>query len=302
MENAQLLIEGLETKSIKKEERDGRYVHFCRLVAFFHETEVCLVKEEGLDTHNFSFGTVYDLLYGSWADFSKKDSLEGITQNSYQMVAPLLMQHPSLGTEIAASEWLKRGEPKASYGLCPGVMSEVYVTDTLTWQNARAKYYATHQTMYVWKEDDDSFLPNRLLSDKILEREIEKHGYMEAYEIEKSKESLESDSLSVVFHEQVMKRKGETLEAYTAEIGQQICEANYYQYEAELTRKEQKKVNSLRRIYSLINRNGEKQYISLDFRHGMMEFHDAHGKHLGEFRFTGVQNAEEDSSHNLQTL
>ena len=62
------------------------------------------------------------------------------------------------------------------------------------------------------------------------------------------------------------------------------------------------KGKSLRKIYSILNRNGKKQYISLDLRHGMMEFHDEKGTHLGEFRFTGVKNAEAESSHDLQAL
>lgn len=301
MESAQLLIAGLETSSVSEERRDEYFRNFCNLVDFFHKTKVKLEKEKGIETHNFSFGMIWEFVCGSWADFVVKDSLKGISQTSYEMFAPILMQHPSLGAEITNIEWERREHPKTSYGLCPDAAENNYIADTLSWQKKRAEYYAAHQTMYAWNETDDSFLPNRLLSDKILEREIEKHGYMEEYQTEKSRRS--SNALSIVFHNKVMRGKGNALAAYTEEIGKEVCEANYYQYEEILSRNERRAAhNSLRSIYSMINRDGNKQYISLDFRHGMMEFHNEHGDHLGEFQFTGMRNAEADPSHNFRTL
>lgn len=300
MDSAQLLIDGLETSIVPVAERDERIVRFCELVDMFHKTNVSLVKESGMDRHSFSFGTIWDFLCGSWNDFVTKQSFKGIQQTSHQMIASILMQHPSLGKEITKAEWEMREYPKTNYGLCDKVTEEKYVTDSFAWQKVRAEYYATHQFKYVWNEYDAPFLPNRMFSDKILEREIEKHGYMEEYQKEKLKCS--SDALAVVFHDKVMKGKGSALAAYTGQIGKEICEANYYQYETELSRKESKVVGSLRKIYSVINRDGKKQYISLDFKHGMMEFHNEHGEHLGEFRFTGIQNANADSSHNFCTL
>ena len=300
MESAQLLINGLETSIVPEKERNERVVYFCELVDFFHKTNVSLVKEVGMDAHTFSFGTILDFVYGSWNDFVTKDSLKGIQQTSHQMIASLLMQHPALGAEITKDEWEERENPKTNYGLCASIMESEYVADSLSWQKMRAKYYATHQTVYVWNDKDDSFLPNRIFSDKILEREIKKHGYMEEYQKKKSEQP--SDALSIIFHEKVMKSKGTTIVAYTEEIGQEICEANYYKYEAELSKKEHARVKSLRKIYSIINRKGKKQYISLDFKHGMLEFHNEHGDHLGEFRFTGILNSAPESSHNLRAL
>lgn len=299
MENARLLIAGLETASIPEGKRDGRYIQFCELVDFFHKTGVSHSKESGLDAHSFSFGTLSDFLYSSWENVKDKASLKGISQKTHQMMAPSLMQKPKLGKEITDSDWNQKQHPKTSYGLCPNINTSPYVTDRLSWQNARAKYYADNQS-YVWNKDDDNFLPNRLLSDQILIDEIKAHGAMEKYEAELSKNT--PNALAVVFHDEVMKNKGNSLLTYTQEIGSKICEANYYICEDELTKKEQQRAKSKRKIYSLINRKGKKQYISLDFRHGMMEFHDEHGIHLGEFRFTGLKNADAEPSHNLKYL
>lgn len=299
MESALLLIIGLETSTIPEKERDNRYSHFCELVTYFHSTKVNLYKESGLDNHKFSFGTIYDFVYGGWKDFIHKKSLKGISQKTYQMMASSLMQHPSLGAEITEYDWNQKQHLKASYGLCPDAKASSYVTDKLSWQNERAKYYAANQS-YIWEKDDDDFLPNRSLSDLILEQEIEKHGKKDIYDEELSKKT--PNALAVVFHEKVMSGKGNSLAAYTQEIGSRICEANYYRYEEELTRKEQQIAKSLRKIYSLINREGKKQYISLDFRHGMMEFHDEQGIHLGEFRFTGIKNSDAEASHDLKSI
>lgn len=299
MESARLLIAGLETVSIPEEERDKRFVQFCELVDFFHETKVILSKESGLDTHTFSFGMMSDFLYGSWENIKNNVSLKGITQKTYQMMAPSLMQKPKLGKEITESDWDQKQHPKTSYGLLQLTTATSYVTDIRSWQNTRAEYYANNQS-YVWKEDDNEFLPNRLLSDKILFDEIEKHGFVKEFSA-----SLKIDpqnALAIVFHDKVMKNKGGSLLTYTQEIGSKICEANYYKYEEELTKKERQRAKSKRRIYSIINRDGKKQYISLDFKHGMMEFHDEHGTHLGEFRFTGLKNAEAETSHDLKSL
>lgn len=301
-EHARLLIEGIETKNILIGERDEAFRLWGLLVDFFHQTHVVVVKQAGLDTHAYSFGSIYELLYGSWGDFVRKDSLKGITQNTYQMIAPLLMQHPELGGELADMEWDRKKSPKVSYGMCPGVGGDDYVRDTKAWQDKRAKYYASHQGEYRWQESDDDFLPNRLWSDKILKDEIEKHGCLKMYEKEENDKN--KNALAAAFHDGVVKKKGCELAAYIEEVGGRVCKANYYQYESDLSAKEQlaAKGRSLRKIYSILNRNGKKQYISLDLRHGMMEFHDEKGTHLGEFRFTGVKNSEAESSHDLQTL
>ena len=297
-EHARLLIDGVETADIAGEARDGAFYEWGLLVDFFHQTGVTVVKQEGMDGHSFSYGSIYDLLYGSWPVFCQKTSLKGISQRTYQMIAPLLMQHPSVGGEISEAEWNRTEHPKASYGMREDVQEAPYVTTVRGWQEARARYYASHQGEYVWQDADDEFLPNRQLSDKLLEDEIKKYDCGGEYE----KMRHERNALATVFHKHVMGKKGPALMAYTEEMGSLVCESNYYQYEKELTAREHALTGGKRKIYSIINRENRKQYISLDFRHGMMEFHDCNGKHLGEFRFTGEKNAEAEDSHDLQAL
>lgn len=300
MESARATIQGLELSSIPAIERNDRLLCFCNLVDFFHRTKVSVSKETGLDTHEFSYGDISVLLYGSWHDFTTKDSLKGISQSAYQAISVALMQHPSLGTEIKTEDWDKKDMPKTDFGICKIVTHSGYVNDVFSWQLFRANYYADNQGEYSWNDTDDDFLPNRLLSDRILEQEIEKHGLSDEYH--KLKQHNKAHALSIVFHDMVMRRKGPNLHAYTKKIGEDVCRANYYRYEAELSRRERDAANSFRSIFSTINRHGDKQYISLDFRHGMLEYHDCKGVHLGEYRFTGSPNSGAASSHNLQSI
>lgn len=102
-----------------------------------------LVKQAGVNTHVYSYGTVYELLYGGWRDFVRKDSLKGIKQSTYQMIAPMLMQHPELGGELPDAQWDGIGALKTSYGMCPDVEENPYVADMRSWQDLRAKYRLT---------------------------------------------------------------------------------------------------------------------------------------------------------------
>lgn len=281
-------------------ERNDRLLSFCNLVDFFHSTKVGVSKEAGLDSHEFSYGYLMDLLYGSWHDFSTKDSLKGISQSVYQAMSVALMQHPSLGSEISNDDWSKKNMPKTDFGICKTDTNTSYVNDVFSWQLFRANYYADNQGAYSWNDTDDDFLPNRLLSDRILEREIESQGLGDEYL--RLKQNNKAHALAIVFHDMVMRRKGPNLHAYTKKIGEEVCRANYYRYEAELSKRERDATNSLRSIFSTINRRGDKQYISLDFRHGMLEYHDCKGVHLGEYRFTGSPNSGATSSHNLHSM
>lgn len=93
------------------------------------------------------------------------------------------------------------------------------------------------------------------------------------------------------------------MEAYASKIGGEICRYNYYTYEKELSNLERQYAKSLREIYSIVNRNGNLQFISIDFGHGMFESHDENGKHQGEFRFDGcTSNKGSSANHDLKCV
>ena len=79
-------------------------------------------------------------------------------------------------------------------------------------------------------------------------------------------------------------------------------EVNGYTHDVGLSAAEHDASNAPRRIYTIVNRNRNKQHVSLDFGHGMFEFYDHQGIHLGERRYDGSFNSEADASHNLKTI
>ena len=90
-------------------------------------------------------------------------------------------------------------------------------------------------------------------------------------------------------------------EGYIREIGTRLCQANYYTYDREVSdkNKERSGYGVLRVIFSIIGRQGKKQYISLDFEKGMFEYYDYLGRHMGEYRFDGSNNKRAERSHDI---
>jgi hypothetical protein len=100
-----------------------------------------------------------------------------------------------------------------------------------------------------------------------------------------------------------MRQQGPNLAAYTIEIGGKIAKSNYYEYDAQLSANETRAAgNSLRTIYKIIGNGGQLKYISLDHLHGMFEFHNFKGEHLGEFKFDGSFNSKAEPDHNFRTI
>ena len=138
----------------------------------------------------------------------------------------------------------------------------------------------------------------------ILKREL-LAKFKETKTPEESQELLEKITDNNVvheFHRLVMGRQGDAIGGNASSIGGEICRCNYYTYEAELSDFERQYAKNPIEIYSIINRNGKRQFISIDFHHGMFEFHDETGAHLGEYRFDGSFNSNAEADHSLKCM
>lgn len=165
-----------------------------------------------------------------------------------------------------------------------------YVKCVASWYNWRIKWMAHHPEDIKWT--DDNFLPNKHYSNLILREELEK-----------VKGRFDRSRYVDLFYEHVMKPKkaGGEKEGYIREIGTRLCQANYYTYDREVSdkNKERSGYGVLRVIFSIIGRQGKKQYISLDFEKGMFEYYDYLGRHMGEYRFDGSNNKRAERSHDI---
>lgn len=300
-ELVRLVKAGAELQDIKPEKRDDAINSFFSLLSHFKSNGMMHRVEEGFHSHTFSYGNFHnDFIYASYSKIKTTPSLCGISQRMHQLLATTFMPHPLMDKEISAKEWAIAGHLKCNYGMVENVKASPYISTLEAWHKHREAYYADNQGAYEWNKHDDDFLPNPTRTNEILRREITAHG-LDGKLATKSINPLHD--AGILFHEEVAKKKGDRLEAYTRTIGEYICLANFYRYETELSAKEQRLCGSLRCIFSIVNRNGRKQYISLDFKHCMMEHHDEHGVHLGEYRFDGSLNSPSDSpSHDLKSL
>ncbi|WP_294331832.1 hypothetical protein [uncultured Chryseobacterium sp.] len=248
--------------------------------------------------HKFTWGYFYDdFVYKSYSELIQKDSWKWLPQTVHQAFTTFFFQNPSGRSDFANfDEFLNfyKLENLGSIGCkCKLTNSDVY--DIMTWHLWKNSFYQENPQLYIWKPKDHEFLPNKSFSDNILEREVLKHGKID-------KLSENKNSVGLTFHNEVMKLKGPNLRAYTLQIATEIAEANFYKYEKELSVNEKEFTGSPRKIFSMINKKGEKIYLSIDHAHGMFEYHNFRGEHLGEYKFDGSFNSYSDSSHNLKTI
>lgn len=296
MGNLLLINESFELADCKETERDAKVRNFCDMTQKCKNDHDIFYALTSLVTHEYSYGNFYnDFIYKEWEEIIKEPNLKGISSTSHNLFFHLCFEYPSFAKLIENRDMFdKMPHHKGYSGLEYQNSEEPFVKCISSWYIWKISWLSKNQKEIFWK-NKDSFLPNKEYSNTILLNEIKKHNKED--KLEKHKKDV-----AITFHEEVMKYKGRDLIAYTMKIGKMICEANYYIYEGELSKREQALSKSLRHIYSVIGNNGKKQYISLDFRHGMFEFHNSKGEHLGEFHFDGSYNSKSESDHSLKSF
>lgn len=283
-----IISEGMDTDKIEEKERDNAVLDFFIMKNTAESAKDSFFVSSSFYSHVFSYGNFYlDFVYQTWDAIQKTPSLKGIKQTTMQYVLNSLQCFPK---EIENAVFHQLDEPRTIAGFKqPQVLPE-YIYNKKRWQIWRNNWFVNHQDKIDWSEATNDLFPLPKIIESILKRELTKH-----------KLTHDTDFVTQ-FHDKVMKHKGRDLVAYAEEIGAEICKSNYYVYESDLSKNEQKVSRSLRKIFSIKNKEKKKQYISIDFAHGMFEFFDEHGQHKGEFRFDGSFNSESEDDHSLKTL
>lgn len=261
-----------------------------------------VVLGDGMASCQYSFGTLEKLLYSDWNDFENNPALKGIDFNTYLKLIDSFTINPCPKeiSNLAYKAYLNR---KGYIGLSkfgiPAILLP-YTYDYQSYNNWQADWYRMNPSDITWSEDTP-FLPNLEYVETVLEEELVKEGKYN-YTVGDAQNSR-VHKLAIAFHEKVMRMKGAQTKSYTQEIGGKICLGNAYTFEKQLSENERKACGAPRSIYS-IEKEGVKQYISLDLAHGMFEFLDNKGVHLGEFHFDGSPNKLADSigKHDLKTI
>lgn len=305
--NGNLLLteEGLEISHIPEMEREKVVLEFYKMKTKAERHHDRFFALKSVYSHFFSYGPFYPNFYNmTWTEFQSYQSLKGISQRVFDLMQGFC-QNPNVCLVDDEEDFVEKDAPRAHSGYSNLFGYPVFVGDSTTWEMWHREWYTKHPMDIDWNNVANDWFPRQDLILAILKRELLTRFKEDGHELECAREMLENiEEKDVVheFHKQVMARQGNNLEAYASKIGGEICRHNYYTYEKELSDLERQYAKSLREIYSIVNRDGNLQFISIDFGHGMFEFHDENGKHQGEFRFNGTPNKDASEDHDLKCM
>lgn len=288
--------EELETAHIPEKERNKAVLSFYDMKSEAERNHDRFYALEAVFSHPFTYGAFYPgFMNMSWMEFQECETLKGISQTTFEMMQSFC-KNPVITTLETEVDFMEKEEPQARTGYCNPTGVVDFVNDMTNWEEWHRKWNVAHQDQIDWTRVNSQFLPRPDLIHRIMRRElITNLGKEEA-------ERIKDTDVVSEFYERVMKHKGDEIEAYASQIGGEICQCNYYKLEPELSTLEQKYAKSFREIYSIINKDGRIQFISIDFLHGMFEFHNEKGEHLGEYRFDGSYNTGIEVSHNFKCM
>lgn len=323
MGNILLTQEGLETSTIEERSRNESLLNFYMMLdEALKAGDSCFITEVATQ-YQYSYGEYFPkFLHLSWNEFRQIESLKGITQQVYEYITTSF-QYRFTPKSLKEEEFEQQTLPRGRGGFEHSDSTSDFLCNVPRWEEWHCKYLTEHPDEIRWDENS-SFIPNveavyKILKEEVLnyiKREYEKRiseAKIPEQEIEKIWSELCDEKkisscqkmerkIVLSFHRVVMTSLSKKdLIAYCKEIGEKVCQANYYKYEPKLSSCEEKDCGSPRKIYSIV-KAGKKQYISLDFHKGMFEFHDEYGIHLGEYLFDGTKNKDAEESHNLITL
>lgn len=291
--------ENLEIHEIKLTERDNKIKDFIDALECIKKNRDVLYSVD-LDQEKFSYGNLFnDFIFPTWEAFRSNPNLRGVSQTTYELFYSSMFQLPSL---VSTEPFTKTSFDHQFSGTHYGYTGFYQDNSTSKYVHSPDSHFkwvcdwlCLHQDEIKWNTTE-TWLPNKVKIEKILLSELSKQRI-------RVPDNPTEDEICNLFYEDVMKKKsGDSPEAYIQDVASRILETNYYIREEELTRKEAQMCDSKRLIFSVINPDKKKQYISIDYKHGMFEYHDQNGKHLGEYRFNGQLNKAADNSHNLRCL
>ena len=291
-----MTAEGLETAGIAEKDRDRKVLGFydMKLEAERHHDRFYAL--EAVYNYPYSYGVFYPSFVNmSWQEFQECETLKGISQTTFELMQAFC-QHPDIGTLPDKDAFQRKEEPHAYTGYYNPTGDVTFVNNLTDWENWHRMWYSTHQELIDWDSAGNDWLPRLDLVKGIFRRELMLVLGRERADV------IEEDLVATEFYDKIMKHQGDRIEAYAAAIGREVCLSNYYILEPELSAMEQRRAGKLREIYSIINCQGRRQFISIDFRHGMFEFHNERGDHLGEFHFDGSFNTGIEADHALKCM
>ena len=294
---------GMELACIEKEQRNEVVKNFCEM-------------------RDKAFGEWKDKFY---ADYGENDIVglyshccerpsywEGIDTKVIQLLQQTFSNFPiHVNVELFCTKPEPRTEGGFDYQGHP-IINYVYDCSSLeNWHNA---WNRNHTDLIEWESE---IFPFKSLIVKRMKRELS--GISESfadYDLEErmllsrfQSDELTDDEIVTAFHNLIVKHKNnEERAAYAEDIGEKICIENGYKRELDLERLEKEKDYGNKKVVKIfsIRRNNAYIFLSIDIKHGMLEWCGDDGSHKGERRFDGSPNGDPnttiESDHGLKCV
>lgn len=235
---------------------------------------------------------------------------DGINSNEIQLLQQTFSNYP---IAINVIEFCTKPEPRTEGGFdYQGHPVIDYVYDCSSLENWHNVWNRNHTDLIEW---ESAIFPFKSLIVKRMKQELSDVSESFAdYDLEERKllsrfqsDELTDDEIVTAFHNLIVKHKNnEERAAYAEDIGEKICIENGYKRELDLERLEKDHGNKkVVKIFS-IKRNNAYIFLSIDIKHGMLEWCDDDGSHKGERRFDGSPNGDPnttiESDHGLKCV
>lgn len=293
-----IIKDGLETELIPECQREAAILEFFNMKSQAEDRRHRFMIDAAVFEHTYSYGAFYpgfvNLTYDS---FRTIPSLKGVGQTAAQMFQDYWMQCPN--PQICERDFHGLELPRTLSGFNNGCCDSDYIFDEWTfvkWENA---WFTENPDKIEWPESSNEFMPRLDLTERILIREFDSHK-----DRKEVKELVQRNySIPHIFHEGIVAHKGQEMTAYFTKLAHEVLSANYYKYEASLSKKEQDYMGKPRSIYSLVTKSGKMHFVSLDCAHGMFEICNDKGVHIGEYRIDGSFNSDATpETHSLRCV
>ena len=162
---------------------------------------------------------------------------------------------------------------------------ELAVYSEETWHQWKIAYLTKHSQHIDWSKATHQYLPNLAYSNFLLS-------------IECRNRLGGKDHTN--FYAKAGRMAGGDMIALSLEVGKVIAEANFYQYNDQVS-KLNNSSDRIRDIYS-ISFKGKVIYLSIDIDNATFEVCDHQGRHLGEYPFDGgvPKSADPNGGHDIK--
>lgn len=287
-----------------QQDRSNEVDTFIDLIGFVLDRKDRVFNNQEIFTLQLSWGYFTDWLYNTndntfpWISFTTKQALYNIL--SYQPVVQ------NLEALIKLNPNRNNGEIGIYYNKIP----DSIIVSKDKWYQFHFEFLKQHLELWKW---DNEYFPNSKYwkastnDDSLTYSEFFLIEYFDK-EFPARKNETNSEKLNYLCIKYTrdladMEKFNPMVRTIFTKLASEVITRNFYTYEQELSSKEQKQIGSLREIYS-IQKNRRKQYLSIDFKNGLLEVCNESGKHLGAINYLGILKEEPDKTgkHDIMSL